>query len=192
MKELIELTTELNEYAKNYTNENEIITNEDIILAVYYLNNLFVEDEIGVLVFLSSINLCNAYVKQNKDNISYSFKKSIGTLAKIVNDYKFNNLKIYETNNNGNLFIFELGNIQFSFHDEKKVEINEIYYQELKWDGIRKQPCAKSLFYKIINNNLSEELITMNGENIHLKSKELLTNYKENKISFEDIINYYV
>lgn len=188
MNNLINFTKELNEYAKN-NNTNEIIDKEDLILAIFYLNNLFIETEEDVLIFLSSLNLCNAYIKQNKDNITYSFKKGISTLIKIVNEYKFNNLKIYTTNNIGNLYIFQLGYIQFSFHDERKEDINEYYYQELKWDGIKKQTCAKTLFNKIINNELFKQAITMQGENIYNKSNELLTSYKNNKISFEDIIN---
>ena len=189
MNNLINFTKELNEYAKNNTTI-EIITKEDLILAIYYINNIFIENEEDVLLFLSALNLCNAYIKQNKDNISYSFKKGIVTLIKIVNEYKFNNLKIYTTNNNGNLYLFLLGNIQFSFHDERKVEINEYYYQELKWDGIRKQTCAKTIFSKIINNDIFKQALTMQGENIYEKSKELLDSYKNNKITFEDIINY--
>lgn len=190
MNSFINFTKELNNYAKNYNLDNEIISNEDIILAIYYINNLYIETELDVLIFLSALNLCNAYIKQNKDNISYSFKKGIGTLIKIANENHFNNLKIYEINNSGNLYIFQIGYLQFSFHDEKKIEIDKYYYQELKWDGIKKQPCAKTIFKRIINNDLFKQALTMQGENIYNKSNELLTSYKNNKISFEDIINY--
>ena len=99
-------------------------------------------------------------------------------------------MKIYEINNSGNLYIFQIGYLQFSFHDEKKIEIDKYYYQELKWDGIKKQPCAKTIFKRIINNDLFKQALTMQGENIYNKSNELLTSYKNNIISFEDIINY--
>lgn len=189
MNNFIEFTKELNDYAKNYNLDKEIILEEDIIKAIYYINNLFIENELDVLIFLSSMNLCNTYIKQNKDNISYSFKKGISTLINIVNEYKINNLKISKTNDSGNLYIFELGYIQFSFHDDKKVEIDNYYYKELKWDGIRKQPCAKTLFEKIINNDLSKKALTMNGENIYDNINELINNYKNNRLSFKDIIN---
>ena len=61
---LIDFTNELNEYAKGYNKENEIIDKEDIIRAIYTINNLFVKSEEDVLLFLASLNLCNAYAKQ--------------------------------------------------------------------------------------------------------------------------------
>ena len=191
MNKLIQFTKELNEYAKNNLN-NEIIPKEDLIRAIYYMNNIFIESEEDILIFLSALNLCNAYIKQNKNNISYSFKKGITTIIKIANNYQFDNLKIYTTSDNGNLYLFQLGYIQFSFHDEKKVEINSHYYKKLIWDGVKKQSCAKTIFDKIINHKIFKQALTFEGENIYNKSCELISNYKNNKISFEDIINYYL
>ncbi len=190
MNELLVLTNELNEYAKSYKGPNEIISKEDIILATYYINNLYIKDTSDVLLFLSSLNLYNAYAKQQATHEIYRFKKNITTLINIISKINVTNLKVCETKDSGNLYIFCIGNIQFSFHDEKKCEIPINYYQEMKWDGIRKQPCAKTIFNKIIDNSLTKNATTMEGENIHQKSSELLKEYHNKEIPLATITNY--
>ena len=146
MNELLDFTNELNEYAKNYDKDNEVMDKEDIIRAIYTINNLFVKSEEDVLLFLASLNLCNAYAKQEGNHDIYKFKKDIATLTKILYGKNMANINICETNDKGNLYIFTVGNIQFSYHDEKKVDIDPFYYKEMVWDKIRKQPCAKTIF----------------------------------------------
>ena len=97
------------------------ITEEDIIKAIAYINNIYIDDTGDCLIFLSALNLCNAYVKQNNSKITYSFKKGIEYIIDILNYRRLKNIYI---NRSSNLFIFQIGHIQFSFHDEKKVEIN--------------------------------------------------------------------
>lgn len=186
---MFELTSELNEYAKKYNSANEIIDKEDIIKAIYFIDNLYIDNEIDVLVFLLSLNLCNAYAKQIDNHDIYKFKKDIATLIKIINERNIPNLKVCTTNDKGNLYIFEVGNIQFSFHDEKQVDINNFYYQEMKWDGIRKQPCAKTLFNKCLDNEITNNMKNMTGELIKPNIEKLINNYHDNKLSFEEIIN---
>ena len=185
---MFELTSELNEYAKNYNSANEIIDKEDIIKAIYFIDNLYIDNEIDVLVFLLSLNLCNAYAKQIDNHDIYKFKKDIATLIKIINERSIPNLKVCTTNDKGNLYIFEEGNIQFSFHDEKQVDINDFYYQEMVWDGIRKQPCAKTLFNKCLDNEITNNIKNMTGESIKLNIDNLINDYN-NKLSFEEIIS---
>ena len=186
---MFELTSELNEYAKNYQDNHEIINKEDIIKAIYYIDNLFINNELDVLIYLLSLNLFNAYAKQETNHDIYKFKKSIGTLINIINNKNIANIKICQTNNNGNLYIFQIGNIQFSFHDEKKVTINEFYYQEMTWDGIKKQPCAKTIFNNCLDNKLTNTCITTTGKPIKLLINKLIADYHNNILSFEEIIN---
>ena len=176
-----ELTSELNEYAKNYQEDPEIIDKEDLIKAIYFIDNLYIDN--------LSLNLCNAYAKQVDNHDIYKFKKDIATLIKIINERNIPNLKVCTTNDKGNLYIFEIGNIQFSFHDEKQVAINDFYYQEMVWDGIRKQPCAKTLFNKCLDNKLTDNIKNMLGEFIKPNLDSLINDYHNNKLSFEEIIN---
>ena len=183
-----ELTMLLNEYAKNYSGEVETIEDEDFIRALYYLDNLFISSEIDVLIYLSALNLCNSYAKQKKDHDIYKFKKEISTIIDILNDHHIPNIKICMTNNQGNLYIFKVNNITFSFHDEKIVPIDEYYYEEMEWDGIRKQPCAKTLFDKASNNALATRCITTIGKPISLLANKLVEDYHNKILTFEEII----
>jgi hypothetical protein len=183
-----ELTMLLKEYAKNYSGEVEIIEDDDFIRALYYLDNLFINSEIDVLIYLSAMNLCNSYAKQHKEHDIYKFKKEIGTIIDILNDHNIPNVKVCMINNEGNLYIFKVNNITFSFHDEKKVEISKEYYEEMKWDGIKKQPCAKTLFDKSINNVLANRSITTTGKPISLLANKLVEDYHNKVLTFEEII----
>ena len=187
--DIINLTNELNDYAKGYNKENELIVEEDIIKAIYYIDNLYIKDELDALVFLLSLNLCNAYAKQEKNHDLYRFKKDIGTFIDIINKQRIPNLKAFMTNDKGNLYIFTVGNIQLSFHDEKRVAIDEFYQQELTWDAIKKQPCAKSLLNKCFDYKLTDYQITMTGKPIKILVNKLIDDYHKNILTFEDILD---
>jgi hypothetical protein len=188
--EFIKYTKKLNEIALNKQNEKEteILNEEDIIKAITYLNYMLIEDTGDCLIFLSALNLCNAYVKQNNSKITYSFKKCIEYFLEIINYKNIKDLYVYKNKNNGTLFIFQIGEIQFSFHDEKLVEINEQYIKELSWDGIKKQKCAKTLFEQAINNNVRTTNKTYRGKNLKEKVEKTLENYKEKKIDIKDLL----
>ena len=71
--EFLKFTDELNKEAIRLKNISEDIMEEDLVMAITYLNNIYIEDIGDVLIFLSALNLCNAYVK---NNIS-SYRKKI-------------------------------------------------------------------------------------------------------------------
>lgn len=189
MNEIIDLTDKLNEYAKNYNRENEIIDEEDIIRAIYYIDNLYINNELDALVFLLSLNLCNAYAKQEANHDIYRFKKDIKTFIDVINKQRIPNLKLFMTNDKGNMYIFKVGHIQFSFHDEKKVDINEFYIQDMTWDTIKKQPCAKSLLEMCLDNKLTNYEITMTGKPIKILINRLIDDYHKNLFTLEEIID---
>lgn len=181
--EFLKYTKELNELAKKLQDTQEIISEEDIIRAVAYLNNIYINDTGDCLIFLSALNLCNTYVKQNNSKIGYSFKKGIKYLIDILNYRNILDIYINRNKNNGTLFIFQIGDIQFSFHDEKKTEINEKYIKDLSWDGIKKQRCAKTIFYSTINSQLRVTNQTYRGKNLREKVAKELKNYNKNDIN---------
>lgn len=185
---MFDLTNELNEYAKNYQGDFEIIKDEDLIRAIYCIDNLSVNNELDVLLYLLSLNLCNAYAKTQDTHDIYRFKKSIGTLLNTINNKNISNLKICKTNNNGTLYIFKVLNIQFSFHDEKIIDINEFYYEDMFWDGIKKQPCAKTLFDTCLSNELTNSCITTMGKPIKILMAKLINDYHNQIITFDEII----
>ena len=186
--EFLTYTKELNKQAKNLQESTEIIEEEDIIRAVSYLNNIYIENTGDCLIFLSALNLCNTYVKQNNSRIGYSFKKGIKHLIDILNYRNIKDIYIDSTQNKGTLFIFQIGEIQFSFHDEKKTKINEKYQKELSWDGIKKQKCAKTIFYSTVSNTIRVSNKTFRGKDLTEKVEKTLENYKQNKIDIKDLL----
>jgi len=187
--EFIKYTKELNKQAKLHQEQSEIILDEDIIRAVTYLNNIYIDDTGDCLIFLSALNLCNTYVKQNNSKIGYSFKKGIKYLIDILNYRDIQDIYIDCNKNNGTLYLFQIGDIQFSFHDEKKVEINKKYLKELTWDGIRKQKCAKSIFYSTINNNLRVTNKTYRGKKLKEKVEKTIQQHNEEKSNIKELIS---
>lgn len=183
----LEYTNELNKLAISLENVNEEISEEDLVMAITYLNNIYIKDIGDVLIFLSALNLCNAYVKKNKNKFSYSFKKRIEYIIDVLNYNQVDNIYINTCKNNGNLYIFQVGNVQFSFHDEKRVLINQKYLKELEWDGVRKQNCAKSIFYSAIDNKNCVTNMTFRGKNLFEKVSKTLENYKDGKINIDDM-----
>ena len=58
----------------------------------------------------------------------------------------------------------------------------------MEWDGVKKQPCAKTLFDKASNNALSAHSITTTGKPISLLANKLLEDYRDKVLTFEEII----
>lgn len=186
--DFINYTKELNNIAKNLQEANEIITEEDAVKAITYLNNIYIEDTGDCLIFLSALNVCNTYVKQTNSKIGYTFKKCIKYLIDILNYRDILDISISIEKNNGTLYLFQIGDIQFSFHDEKMVEINQKYLKELSWDGIKKQRCAKTILDSAIKNKLRTTNKTFRGKDLTEKVEKTLENYKQNKIDIKDLL----
>lgn len=186
--DFINYTKELNDLAISMQEKTELISEEDVIKAIAYLNNIYIENTGDCLIFLSALNLCNSYVKQNNSKISYSFKKGIEYILDILNYKQINDIYISKSKNNGTLFIFQIGHIQFSFHDEKKVEINEKYLKDLSWDGVKKQKCAKSIFNSAINNKIRATNKTYRGKDLQEKVNKTLENYHLEKNNIKDLM----
>ena len=186
---------------------NEIISEEDIIRAVAYLNNIYINDTGDCLIFLSALNLCNTYVKQNNSKIGYSFKKGIKYLIDTLNYRNILDIYINRNKNNGTLFIFQIGDIQFSFHDEKKTEINEkteetLLYEWINtlpenyktemtalYDEMAKRETIEAKIYKAIDS--LEALIQHNISDLSTwipKEYELNKTYADDKVAFSEYL----
>lgn len=186
--DFLNYTKKLNDLAISLQEENETISDEDIVRAITYLNNIYIEDSGDCLIFLSSLNLCNTYVKQTNSKISYSFKKGIKHIIDILNQRYITDIYINRNKNNGTLYIFQVGNIQFSFHDEKIVEIDEKYLKDLTWDGVKKQKCAKSIFNSAIDNKIRVTNKTYRGKDLKEKVEKTLENFQTEKTNIEELL----
>ena len=189
MEEFNIFTNVLNEYANDYKKEPEEISEDDFIKAIYYLDNLYIGNEWDVLTYLSSLNLCNAYAKKMDDHDVYKIKKDIGTLIDILNDHHIPNIKMCMTKDKGNMYIFKVGNIQFSFHDEKVLEIDEYYQEEMKWDGVKKQACASTIFNNCAYNKHANTQITTMGKPITILINKLIEDYHRGVLTFDEILD---
>lgn len=189
MDELNIFTKALNDYAKEHSSEFEDILEDDFIKAVYYIDNLYIANEWDVLTFLSCLNLCNAYAKEFKNHDIYRFKKDIATIIEILNDHHIPNIKMYMTNDKGNMYIFQIANIQFTFHDEKIVPIDEYYQKEMSWDGVRKQLAASTIFNNCIENKNTVRQITTMGKPIKILVNKLIEDYHNKVLTFEEILD---
>lgn len=186
--EFLEYTKELNELAISLQDNEEVISLEDVIKAVFYINNMYIEDTGDCLIFLAALNLCNAYVKYDRKNIGYSFKKGIEYLIDVLNNRCIKDIYVNNVNNGGKLYLFQIGEIQFSFHDEKNVIVEERYLKDLVWDGVRKQKCAKAIFDSVVKNKLRVTNKTYRGKDLSEKLDKVLDNYKTKKIDSDDLL----
>lgn len=186
--EFSKYTDKLNKYVLSNNQEKEEILEEDIIMAISYINNIDINDCGDCLIFLSAINLCNAYVKQDNSKIGYYFKKCVTKFIEILNEKDISNIYVNRVSDKNTLYIFQVSNIQFSFHDEKKVDINTRYNKELKWDGIRKQNCAKTIFLSAINNNINVSNKARDGSDLHMKIANILDNYYKEIVDIQDLL----
>lgn len=181
-------TDKLNKYVLSNQIEKEEVLEEDIIMAISYINNIDINDCGDCLIFLSAINLCNAYVKQDNSKIGYYFKKCVTKFIEVLNEKDISNIYVNRVSDKNTLYIFQVSNIQFSFHDEKKVDINNKYNKKLKWDGIRKQNCAKTIFLSAINNNINVSNKAKDGSDLNMKIANILDNYYKEIVDIQDLL----
>ena len=151
----------------------EVVSEESYLRAKANLDTMFINNEKDAFLFYASLNLLNTYVKQNKDKISYAFKEDVksGFDSIIVNKIKD---ATYCYDPAEKVLIINIKGMQFSFHNvtpsakmnfarmfEKRLD--RPYYAEQKWEGLRLQPVAETLF-KYANNleGLSNESLVGN------------------------------
>jgi hypothetical protein len=123
-------------------------------------------------LFLSAINLLNAYTK--KDYATDEFKKAYSHkqyIEQAINSAIMDEKEILTFSHNkdgkGGVLIVNIDDVQFSFHSvlpSAKMQLvmrdNLFEHEQEKWSGIRLQPVASSLFEDSIKlNNLSQQTI---------------------------------
>lgn len=186
--EFLNYTKELNALAINSQDIVENISEEDLIRAIFYLNNMYINDTGDCLIFLACLNLCNTYVKYDRNKIGYSFKKGIEYIIEVLNNRDIKDIYVNCTKSDGQVYIFQIGNVQFSFHDEKDVFIDSKYVKDLSWDGVRKQKCAKAIFESVVNNKLRVTGKTYRGKLLDEMLDKTIDNYKNDKVDIRDLL----
>ena len=138
------------------------------------------------LLFLACINLLNTYVKQNDAKIGYAFKREIDYFIDVCIRKNNNVLRISEENDGskGNLLMIQINSIQFSFHSALYKNDGIVLDNTIKWDGIRKQKCALTIYNNCRSNKLLRSNITYRGTDLDMVVDRYLDNYRRGYMDF--------
>lgn len=151
----------------------EVISREDFVRALANKEVMYINTKEDAFLFFASLNLLNAYVKQNKSEISYNFKLDVvsGFDTVIMNNIEGVH---YSHDPKEKAVIVEIDGFQFSFHNvlpsakmdyvknfAKTVDVK--FYKEQQWEGIKLQPVAGTVFQYANNlNGLSNKSLAGN------------------------------
>ena len=169
--------------------EPEIIDEEDVVAAFVVLNYIKYEKVPDIFLGCAAANLLNTYIKQENTKINYQFRRHLENILKGIEDVnQTKTIKVFhdDTKKSGLLMIV-FWDFQFSFHAERATsQISKIQHKnEIEWDGIRKQLCAKSIFnFALKSTWIKNE--TLEGRNLcELVEQEVLC-YKDGGYKFID------
>ena len=132
----------------------EIVTDVDALGALIVLNFIKYEKVPDAFLAISALNLLNRYVKQKDSRIGYQFRIHLINVLKGIEDIdqRKSILLGYDVSRD-NLLIIQFWNFQFSFKSEKLTEqVKQLLSKKnIYWDGIKKQPCSKTIFQFALN-----------------------------------------
>lgn len=170
--------------------DKEYITDEEAFMAYTYIKIMKLELAGDFLLFLACINLLNTYVKQDNAKIGYSFKREIDYFIEICLRKNNKILRINEEDDGskGNLLMIQINNVQFSFHSIKYRYDDMELDTTIKWDGIRKQKCALTVYKMCRENKLLRSNITYRGDNLDKTVDRYLDNYRNGNMDFNSKI----
>lgn len=163
--------------------EKEKITALNASKAFLLIKSMIIETTEDAFLYLSCINLLNAYVKKEYVNKlfakNYYHKHFVQTVVDAVIQNKIENVTFYKEESN--LLMVNVNGVQFSFHSVKLSDIMQAeskgrskIYKKQKWAGVRLQPIANSIFEKALNlNNLSKKTYVGNTTTELLKEIEM-------------------
>ncbi len=146
-------------YIQCQDNNKEVVSVEDAVLAYAIIKGLTYNNVIDFYLGGASLNLLNTYVKQKDSLIDYRFKGHTRELIETLANKDIDNIRMDLQKDKGmKLLVIELYNeIQFSFHnptiseDLFRVLRKKSAKDGIKWDGVRKQKCAPTIFYQAVD-----------------------------------------
>lgn len=172
----------------------EIVSGEEAFLAYAYIRQMRIADAGDVILFCAAMNLLNTYVKQDQDDIGYGFKGETDHLVGVLWNAPIADVKVdYQRDKGMSLLVVDIFGLQFSFHnigiteELKKLDAQHVTENALKWDGVRKQMCASTLFGRARENMLRRSNETFRGKDLEKKIVKMLGNYREGKMTFSDL-----
>lgn len=192
-KDFTDFCVELNEDCiRRQDLEKEIISDDNAFLAYAYIKNMSISDAGDVLLFCSCLNVLNTYVKQPNRKIGYAFKKELDHLVGLLLNVDIKDVLVdLQKEGKNSLLVVAVAGIQFSFHNvpvnKDMVRFNKSKGVTLKWDGVRKQMCARSIFESVKENKTRCSNSTFRGKNLEEKINVMYGKYKEGKVDFQTL-----
>lgn len=185
---------EFKNYCENLNNEckrvemedKELINEKEAAQAIYIIKNMRIGGVGDAFLYAASLNLLNTYVKQCtpfKKAGGYFFKRFVGNILDFAKDKPQGIDFELQYDDGMNLALVEICGVQFSFHNvngEKIKGLRAVDKQKarLKWDGIRKQKCAETVFRAAMENNYDRTNRLVNGGNFLDECKRIEEEYR--------------
>lgn len=173
----------------------EVLSEEDAFKAYAYIKHMRIADAGDVVLFCAAMNLLNTYVKQDQDDIGYAFKQETEHLVGILWNVPIDDVLVdYQMDKGSSLLVVEIFGLQFSFHqiqkteELKKLDAQNVTENVLKWDGVRKQMCAKTLFDRAAANRERRCMETYRGKDLEEKIESMLANFRKGTMGFGELI----
>lgn len=146
-------------YVQLQNESKEVVSVEDAVLAYTIVKSLKYNSVTDFYLGGASLNLLNTYVKQKDTLIDYRFKVHTKELIETLANKDIDNIRMDLQKDKGmKLLVIELYNeIQFSFHnptisdDLFKTLRKKSAKDGIKWDGVRKQKCAPTIFHHAVD-----------------------------------------
>lgn len=179
-----------NQFKQMQSNPPEHISEKDADRAFYYMKHIQLLNDSDLYLYFASINLLNRYIKQEKDKdvgLGYGFKLFINVGLRRIVYNNFKNVKLnFSKNDDNNLLLIDIEGMQFSFHSvsaEKEI-LNSSNIADVKWDQIKKQVCALSVFNSAKDNPLRSNKSIVDDGNLDICVEELLSKV-ENSLTYQ-------
>lgn len=168
--------------------EREYITDEEAVAAINILSFIKYNKVPDAFLACAAFNLLNVYVRQENNDFSFKFRMHIHNLLKGIEDINQPKaIRVDYDNSDLKLLIVQFWDFQFSFGQvrfDKQIE-SLLSSKQLKWDGIRKQKCAATIFNFAINSSwLSDE--TLSGEMLTEKVEKEMEAFHKGNYSIAD------
>lgn len=146
---------DLNNLCKSVQEVKEVVSLQDAERALDYARLIGFDRAGDVLLFCASINLMNAYVKQPScKSFGYFFKSYVCRLIDQVQRNPIEGVRCStQMDGKSSITYVEVCGIQFSFHCVKGAKPKK-KSSPIRFDGIRKQRCAVTLFKMVEANTL--------------------------------------
>ena len=154
--------------------EKEEIHEYEVVRALNVANYCAYQNIADIFLGCASINLVNTFVKQNGANLNYEFRRHLRRILLAIWELKDKRIRVCIEQKGINILIIEICGFQFSFKNEKesaivkKIEKGRYF----KWDGIRKQQCASTIFLSAQCNDFISNLTTAGNDLLALLDRE--------------------